>query len=138
MTVGNRLPPLQVGVKNYLTNSLYTCYNITIPTVSYAAGRFYVSVVVDIDEKSRYNNDLESCYARQTEGIGIDLGVKNLAILSDGRVFKNINKSSKVKRLEKRLRREQRCLSRKYESIKKRGEKPATNSANIEKQKLKA
>lgn len=106
-------------------------------TVSYAAGRFYVSVVVDIDEKSRYNNDLESCYARQTEGIGIDLGVKNLAILSDGRVFKNINKGSKVKRLEKRLRREQRRLSRKYEFRKKKGGKTAAASANIEKQKLK-
>ena len=106
-------------------------------TVSYKAGRFYVSIVVDIDEKSVYNKDLEASYHTVTEGIGIDLGVKDLAIVSDGKVFKNINKSSKVKRLEKRLRREQRCLSRKYEFIKKRGEKTATNSANIEKQKLK-
>ena len=106
-------------------------------TVSYVAGRFYASVVVDIDEKSKYNKDLESCYAMQTEGIGIDLGVKDLAILSDGRVFKNINKGSKVKRLEKRLRREQRRLSRKYEFKKKKGGKTATASANIEKQKLK-
>ena len=110
---------------------------VTNGTVSYVAGRFYVSVVVDIDEKSKYNNDLESCYAIRTEGIGIDLGVKDLAIVSDGRVFKNINKSSKVKRLEKRLRREQRRLSRKYEFRKKKGGKPATASANIEKQKLK-
>ena len=106
-------------------------------TVSYVAGRFYVSVVVDIDEKSKHNKDLEASYHTVTAGVGIDLGVKDLAIVSDGKVFKNINKSSKVKRLEKRLRREQRCLSRKYEFIKKRGEKPATNSANIEKQKLK-
>ena len=106
-------------------------------TVSYKAGRFYVSVVVDIDEKSVYNKDLEASYHTVTEGVGIDLGVKDLAIVSDGKVFKNINKSSKVKRLEKRLRREQRCLSRKYEFIKKRGDKTATTSANIEKQKLK-
>lgn len=107
-------------------------------TVSYTAGRFYVSVVVDINEKSKHNKDLASCYAKQTEGIGIDLGVKDLAVVSDVRVFENINKSSKIKRLEKRLRREQRCLSRKYESRKKKGIETAAVSANVEKQKLKA
>ena len=106
-------------------------------TVSYVAGRFYVSVVVDIDEKSKHNKDLESCYAMQTKGIGIDLGVKDLAIFSDGKVFRNINKSSKVKGLEKRLRRGQRRLSRKYEFRKKKGGRTATSSANIDKQKLK-
>ena len=106
-------------------------------TVSYIAGRFYVSVVVDIDEKSKHNKDLETSYRTVTDGIGIDLGIQDLAVVSDGRKFKNINKSSKVNRLEKRLRREQRRLSRKYESKKKKGGKPATVSANIEKQKLK-
>lgn len=106
-------------------------------TVSYVAGRFYVSIVVDIDEKSKHNKDLETSYRTATDGIGIDLGIKDLAVVSDGRKFKNINKSSKVKRLEKRLRREQRCLSRKYEYKKKKGGKIATASANIEKQKLK-
>lgn len=106
-------------------------------TVSYVTGRFYVSVVVDIDEKSKHNKDLESCYAMQTKGIGIDLGVKDLAIVSDGKVFRNINKSSNVKGLEKRLRRGQRRLSRKYEFRKKKGGRTATSSANIDKQKLK-
>ena len=105
-------------------------------TVSYVAGRFYVSVVVDINEKSKHNKDLETTYHTVTDGVGIDLGVKDLAIVSDGKVFKNINKSAKVKKLEKRLRREQRCLSRKYEFRKKKGG-TATASANIEKQKLK-
>jgi putative transposase len=41
-------------------------------------------------------------------GIGIDLGIKNFAIISDGKVFRNINKSGKVKKLEKQLKREQR------------------------------
>ena len=63
--------------------------------------------------------------------------VKDLAVVSDVRVFENINKSSKIKRLEKRLRREQRCLSRKYESRKKKGIETAAVSANVEKQKLK-
>nr|WP_293839016.1 transposase [uncultured Phascolarctobacterium sp.] len=105
-------------------------------TVSCVAGRFYVSVVVDIDEKSKHNKDLETSYRTVTDGIGIDLGIKDLAVVSDGKKFKNINKSSKVKKMEKRLWREQRRLSRKYES-KKKGGKTATASANIEKQKLK-
>ena len=105
-------------------------------TVSCKADRFYVSVVVDIDEKSKYNKDLEISYCQTTDGIGIDLGIKNLAVVSDGRVFRNVNKSSKVKRLEKRLRREQRCLSRKCR-FKRKGGKTATASANIDKQKLK-
>lgn len=110
---------------------------VTSGTVSYVAGRFYVSVVVDIDEKSKYNKDLEASYHTATTGMGIDLGIKKIAIVSNGKTFNNINKSSKVKRLEKRLRREQRCLSRKYESKKKKGGKTVTASANIEKQKLK-
>ncbi|WP_173444246.1 RNA-guided endonuclease TnpB family protein [Selenomonas ruminantium] len=110
---------------------------VTNGTISYMAGRFYVSVVVDIDEKSKHNKDLEASYHKVTDGVGIDLGVKDLAIVSDGKIFKNINKSSKVKGMEKRLRREQRCLSRKYKYRKKKGGKTATASANIEKQKLK-
>ncbi|WP_304153980.1 transposase [Megamonas hypermegale] len=106
-------------------------------TVSYVSGRFYVSVVAQIDEKSKYNKDLKASYHNITDGIGMDLGIKNLAIVSNGKVFKNINKNSKVKRLEKRLRKEQRRLSRKYEFRKKKGGKTATASANIEKQKLK-
>ena len=110
---------------------------VTNGTVYCKAGRFYVSVVIDIDEKSKYNKDLEASHHITTDGIGIDLGVKDLAIVSNGNTFKNINKSSKVKRLEKRLRREQRRLSRKYEFRKKKGGITATASANIDKQKLK-
>ena len=106
-------------------------------TVSFKAGRFYVSVVADIDEKSKYNKDLETSYHTAADGIGIDLGIKDLAVVSNGRTFKNINRSSKVKRLEKRLRREQRHLSRKYEFRKKKGGKTAAASANIDKQKVK-
>ena len=56
-----------------------------------------------------------------------------LAIVSNGKTYKNINKSARVKKLEKKLRREQRCLSRKYENLKK-GE---STQKNIQKQKLK-
>ena len=68
------------------------------------------------------------------EGIGIDLGLKDFAIVSNGKTYKNINKSAKLKKLEKQLIREQRSLSRKYENLKK-GE--STQRANIQKQKLK-
>lgn len=110
--------------------------NASSGTVSYEAGRFYVSVLVDIDENSKYNKDLKISYKQYSNGIGIDLGIKDLAVVSNGKVFKNINKSSKVKRLEKRLKREQRRFSRKLE-LKKRKGGTATTSANIDKQKLK-
>lgn len=105
-------------------------------TVSCAAGRYYVSVTAEIDEKSRYNKDLEASYQPQAEGIGIDLGIKSLAVMSDGSVFQNINKSSRVRALERKLRREQRRLSRKYEMRKKKGGSSATASANIAKKRL--
>ena len=41
-------------------------------------------------------------------GIGIDFGIKDFAICSDGKVFKNINKTCKVRKIEKELKREQR------------------------------
>lgn len=104
-------------------------YIIKSGTISKKAGRYYVSVLVELPEPNITNNS--------NDGIGIDLGIKDLAIVSDGKVFKNINKGSKVKRLEKRLRREQRQLSRKYEFRKKKGGATATASANIDKQKLK-
>ena len=50
-------------------------------------------------------------------GLGIDLGVKDFAVISNGIVKKNINKTAKLKKVEKQG---QRCLSRKYESLKKR------------------
>ena len=55
------------------------------------------------------------------EGIGIDLGIKDLSICSDGNKYQNINKNQKVKKLEKRKRRLQRSISRKYEKNKKGG-----------------
>ena len=72
-------------------------------------------------------------------GIGIDLGLKDFAICSNGKTYKNINKSSQIRKLEKKLRREQRSLSRKYESYKKLNKnlKGEATRQNIQKQKLK-
>lgn len=49
------------------------------------------------------------------EAIGIDVGVKELAVCSNGMTFKNINKTKTLKKAEKRLRRLQRKVSRQYE-----------------------
>ena len=101
-------------------------YMIKSGTVSVKAGRFYVSVLVEIPDINIDNNS--------NEGIGIDLGLKDFAIVSNGKTYRNINKSAGLKKLEKQLIREQRSLSRKYENLKK-GE--STQRANIQKQRLK-
>ena len=97
-------------------------------TVSQKADRYYVSILVHEDniQVSKSNN----------EGMGIDVGIKDFAICSDNKVYKNINKTSKVKKIEKKLKREQRKLSRKYESLKIRNkkEKGEATHQNIQKQ----
>ena len=101
-------------------------YVIKSGHVSIKADRYYVSVLIEIPD-----NRIAS---HSSEGIGIDLGLKDFAIVSDGKTYKNINKSAKLKKLEKKLIREQRSLSRKYENLKK-GE--STQKRNIQKQRLK-
>ena len=87
------------------------------------AGRFYVSVLVDENVEGKPHN--------KNDGLGIDLGVKDFAILSDGTKYKTL----KQKKLNKRLLREQKALSRKYEAKKKNKKEEATYK-NIDKQKL--
>ena len=101
-------------------------YVIKSGHVSIKADRYYVSVLIEIPDRRTANNS--------SKGIGIDLGLKDFAIVSNGKIYKNINKSAKLKKLEKKLVREQRSLSRKYENLKK-GE--STQKRNIQKQKLK-
>ena len=101
-------------------------YVIKSGHVSIKADRYYVSVLIEIPDKRIASNS--------SEGIGIDLGLKDFAIISNGKTYKNINKSAKLKKLEKKLIREQRSLSRKYENLKKGG---STQKRNIQKQRLK-
>ncbi|RDY23882.1 transposase [Romboutsia maritimum] len=101
-------------------------------TVSQKSNRYYVSILVE-------ENDIE-IPKPANEGIGIDLGIKDFAICSDGNKFKNINKTSIVKKVEKKLKREQRKLSRKYESLKVRNKNIKEGVAtrqNIQKQIVK-
>lgn len=118
---------VQLKEKGYIpTNS--DIYIIKSGTVSVKAGRYYVSVLVE-------QSDFQK--VKQTgEGIGIDLGLKDFAVLSDGRVFKNINKTHVVRKLNKQLKRKQRSLSRKYEALKERNKNGEATRQNIQKNLL--
>ena len=101
-------------------------------TVSQKADRYYVSILVE-ETYIKISNP-------NNEGLGIDLGIKEFAICSNGNKFKNINKTSTVKKMEKKLKREQRKLSRKYESLKIRNKNIKEGRAtrqNIQKQVVK-
>ena len=83
------------------------------PRITYDGLHWHISVSVELDD----NTDIPI-----NEGIGIDLGIKDLAICSDGNKYPNINKTTKVKRLEKKKRMLQRSISRKY-NMNKEGER---------------
>lgn len=86
------------------------------------ANKYFVSVIIDIDiskSTSAYSN-----------GLGIDLGLKEFAVLSTRKTYKNIHKLRLIRNIEKRLKREQKRLSKKYEN-KKKG--VATLNKNIHK-----
>lgn len=86
----------------------------TNPRITYDNKYWYISVGIEVDKKHEILTNVS---------LGIDLGLKDLAICSNGKVFKNINKTEKVKKLEKKLKQKQKQISRKYEmnKIKKEG-----------------
>lgn len=96
------------------------------PTVSYDGKYWYLSVGI---EQEKQDNHLTN------DTVGIDVGIKDLAICSNGMTFKNINKTKKVKKIEKKLRRLQRKVSNKYE-MNKKGEsyQKTSNIKKLEKQ----
>jgi putative transposase len=97
-------------------------------TVSQKSDRYYVSILVE--ENVKINNKPYS------EGVGVDLGLKDFAICSNGITKKNINKTSTVKKSEKKLKREQRKLSRKYESLKVRSKNIKKEGGNATRQNI--
>ncbi|EJT6154404.1 transposase [Clostridium perfringens] len=106
-------------------------------TVSQKADRYYVSILVEErDIEISNGNTGIKIFNHNNEGVGIDLGIKEFAVCSDGIKFKNINKTSTVKKVEKKLKREQ----RKYESLKIRNKNIKEGRAtrqNIQKQIVK-
>lgn len=95
------------------------------PRFTYDGLHWYVSVRIELPDSTDISIN---------EGIGIDLGIKDLAVCSDGYTYKNINKTHKVRKIEKRQRRLQRSVSRRYEKNKK-GERYCKTRNLIKRQK---
>lgn len=125
-----RLPKIGI-IKLSRENYIPLIDKYSNPRVTYDGVNWFVSVGVDISQETTELNG----------SLGVDLGVKDTAICSDGTVYKNINKSKDVKRIEKRLKKLQRQSSRKYDMLKegktfKKGEKlvKTKNIIKIEKE----
>ena len=82
--------------------------NIKSGTISKVTDRYFLSLVMEVDDIVKTEN-------KSIKGLGVDLGIKDTAVCSDGRIFKNINKTKKVKKIKKKLKREQRKMSRSVE-----------------------
>ena len=80
------------------------------PRIKYDGLNWYITVGIACEDYTALPSN---------EGIGIDLGIKDLAICSDEHKYQNVNKAQRTKKLEKRKRRLQRSISRKYEKNKK-------------------
>lgn len=77
------------------------------PRISFDGKYWYLSIAYEVSDVSVELTD---------SVIGVDLGIKVLATLSTGDIIENINKSHRVKQLEKKLRREQRHLARQLQA----------------------
>jgi putative transposase len=95
------------------------------PRVTFDGINFWISVGIEIED---------SLETPTNDGIGIDLGIKDLAICSNGNKYKNINKTREIKRLKKKKRRLQRQISRKY-LMNKKGESYRKTSNIIKREK---
>lgn len=76
------------------------------------AGRYYLTTLVEQPEHKKLK--------LTGEALGIDLGIKDFAILSTGEKYHNLNKTIKLRKLRKRLKRLQRKESRQYQDYKQR------------------
>ena len=82
--------------------------NIKSGTITKIVDKYFLSLIIEIEDTIKVTNT-------NTKGLGIDLGIKDTAICSNGKVFQNINKTKKVKKLKKKIKREQRKISRSIE-----------------------
>ena len=103
--------------------------NIKSGTITKIADRYFLSLIIEIEDTIKATNT-------NTKGLGVDLGIKDLAICSDGMVFKNINKTKRIKKLKKKLKREQRKMSKSIEYSKSKKIK-LKELKNFNKKKLK-
>ena len=98
-------------------------------TITKIADRYFLSLIMEIEDTVKATNT-------SSKGLGVDLGIKDTAICSNGKVFKNINKTKKVKKLKKKFKREQRKMSRSVEYSKSKKIK-LKECKNFNKKKLK-
>lgn len=91
--------------------------------IKFKAGRYYLTCLVEQAELPKFE--------LTGEPIGIDLGLKEFAILNDGTLYHNQNKSSRVRRIRKHLRRLQRKLSRQYLALKARRQKEGKSATDL-------
>ena len=84
----------------------------TNPRITFDGINWWISVGVECEDSTTLPSN---------KGMGIDLGIKDLAICSDGNTYKNINKTNRIKKLKKKQCRLQRSISRGYEKNKKGG-----------------
>ena len=118
-------------IKLYEKGKIPTDCKYMNPRFTYDGLYWYVSVGVEVDDNTdNTDNDI----TKSNEGIGIDLGIKDLAVCSDKNTYKNINKTQRVKKLEKKKRRLQRSVSRRYDKNKK-GENYCKTSNIIKREK---
>lgn len=103
------------------------------PRISFDGKNWFLSIGRNVDFKP---------VELTGKSLGIDVGIKELAVCSDGEFKRNINKTKRVKYLKKKLKREQRKLSRKIENNISKYDKnrkpiyktPLKDMKNIEKQ----
>ena len=98
-------------------------------TITKIADRYFLSLIMEIEDTVKASNT-------SSKGLGVDLGIKDTVICSNSKVFKNINKTKKVKKLKKKLKREQRKMSRSVEYSKSKKIK-LKECRNFNKKKLK-
>ena len=91
-------------------NRIPTNAKYSNPRITFDGLNWWISVGIECEESKEQPLN---------QGIGIDIGIKALAICSDKKIYKNINKTAKVRKLKKKKRRLQRRISRKYSKNKK-------------------
>lgn len=101
----------EVKTKEHLPNLEKNEHYIN-PRITFDGKYWYLTVSYKIKDSNDINNSKET--------IGIDLGIKDFAVLSNGKVYKNINKTVKIKKLKRKLKIKQKQLSKKILIAKKR------------------
>ena len=123
-----KIPTLKfVRVKEY--GYIPKNVNIKSGTITKIVDKYFLSLIIEIEDTIKVTNT-------NTKGLGIDLGINDTAICSNGKIFKNINKTIKIKKLKKKLKREQRKMSRSIEYSKSKKIK-LKECKNFNKKKLK-